>query len=130
MTIKVAVEGQRDSEQTFQCSIEAPAANWQVEGRADSNGNIALEIKNVPSELQGAQWRITETTWSGGLDGYIATPLIDPVLNYGNNSLRLAVEMTALTEAPTLQVLIQGPDNTIQSIAINLSKLCVCQLKE
>jgi len=125
LTIKVAVEGHADSEQTFQCSIEAPAANWQVEGRDDGAGNIALEIKDVPADLQDAQWRITETTWSEGLQGAIEHR--PAALNYGDNPMRITLTQAVLS-APHVRFTIQGPDEITVTCQVDLTALCVAQL--
>ncbi len=126
LTIKVAVEGEEENAQTIHYTLEAPAANWQVEGRADATGNLTLQIEDVPEELQGGQWRITNTTWSRGLEGNMNTPTS---LQYGTNSFSLTLDQAVRSE-PWVRLDIEGPDAITKTCQIDLMALCMMQLSD
>ena len=69
LTIKVAIEGEEDSEQTFPCTIQIRDADYKIRGTADPTGRLTIQIEDAPEALRGEQWQITETAWSQGLQG-------------------------------------------------------------
>ena len=126
LTIKVAVEGEEENAQTIHYTLEAPAANWQVRGTADHEGNLTLQIADVPEELQGEPWRITNTTWSRGLRGTMADT---STLNCGDNNLQVALTHIALEEPPTLNIAVEN-DGEEKLMSIDLRALCIARLEE
>jgi ankyrin repeat protein len=123
----VAVEGEENVE-TFYCPIEAPAAEWQVRGRANSEGQLTLTIADAPEELQGEQWRITNTTFSEGLEGRIEN--MPTRLNHGANNLNVILDQIVLQEEASHVIFtIQGPDSGTRTCQIDLIALCVAQLR-
>ena len=123
LTLKVAVEGEEGSAQILPCTIEAPAAEWQVAGHADNTGNIALTIANAPEEWRSESWRITNSQLSEGLEGRI-----EPTeLHYGENQFRINLDQAVLTE-PYVLFTLQGPDTTPRTCRIDLTALCRAQL--
>lgn len=87
LTIKVAIEGEEDSEQTFQCTIQISDADYKIRGTADATGELTIQIKDAPQALRGEQWHITETAWSQGLQGNIAHDTQG--LTHGDNKLKV-----------------------------------------
>ena len=83
LTIKVAIEGEEDSAQTFPCTIQIRDAAYKIRGRADATGKLTIQIEDAPQALRGEQWHITETTWSQGLQGNIAHDT--QALTHGDN---------------------------------------------
>lgn len=115
-------------------AVQDLTPNWQLQGQYESNDQqMILTIgDNTPGRLQQArdpqaQWRITNMTWSEGVGGM---DIRNTVLQHGENRVPLAINMYTLTEAPTLQVLLQGPDRALQSIRIDLREVCVARLQE
>ena len=123
ITLRVAVEGEGNV-QIIPCTLEAPAAEWRVSGTADATGNLTIQIADVPEELQGEPWRITNTTWSEGLEGNMNTPTI---LQYGDNSFSLTLDQAVLSE-PYVRLNIEGPDAITKTCQIDLIALCMMQL--
>ena len=81
-------------------------ADWKLQGSYETDDQqMVLTISDTPGRLQQerdlqAQWRITNATWSEGLNGQITLSL---VLQHSDNQIPLTVEMTILTESPTLK---------------------------
>ena len=106
--------------------------DWQLQGNYEATGEqLLLTIGDAPEGSQQArdpqaQWRITNTTWSEGLEGQIAPNL---ALQHGENRIPLEINMGTLTEAPTLQVVLQGPDNAFQDITLDLKEVCMARLR-
>ena len=128
LTIKVAIEGEEDSEQTFQCTIEATKSDWQVGGEADGMGNITLTITDASDGFHGGSWQITNVTWSTGLNGQIEN--IPTSLAYGTNSLQLTLNQVVLTESPWVRFTVKGPDRAYQTAQIDLREACIEKLRE
>ena len=127
LTIKVAVEGE-ENVQILHCPIEAPLANWKVRGTANATGHLTIHIEDVPEELQGEQWRITNTTFSEGLEGRIEN--MPTRLNHGENNLNISLDQIVLQEEePHVIFTIQGPDSETRTCQIDLTALCVAQLR-
>ncbi|MHA7878145.1 MAG: ankyrin repeat domain-containing protein, partial [Bacteroidota bacterium] len=107
--------------------------SWQLQGSYDTAGKqVLLTISDIPERLQQSRdleshWRITSTTWSGGLSGQMAPNL---ALNLGENRIPLTVEMTTLTELPSLQLVLQGPDRAFRHTAITLTEMCITKLSD
>jgi len=105
--------------------------DWQLQGSYDeSSRQLVLSINNASERpqrerRQQEQWRITNVTWSHGIRGQIDPNL---VLHHGQNRIPLTVEVATLTEQPSLQILVQGPDNAYQATALDLRGACVTQL--
>ena len=128
ITLKVAVEGEEESAQTFHYNVEAPAAEWQVRGHADNSGNLTLTIADAPEEWRGEPWRITSTLWSSGLRGTLVN---NPTqVQHGENTLPITLQEIALEALPQVHFNLQGPDRAFQSITIDLRGVCVAQLEE
>ena len=127
LTLKVAVEGEEESAQILHYTLEAPAANWQVRGTANDTGNLTLQIVDVPEELQGESWRITNTTWSRGLQGTIADT---STLKSGDNNLQVALLTPMALEEPHVSFTIQGPDSETRTCQIDLKNLSAETLKK
>ena len=126
LTLKVAVEGEENI-QTLFCPIEAPAAEWQVAGRADREGHVTLTIADAPEAWQAEPWRITSTRWSRGLEGRIDN---EPTqVQHGENTLPITLQEIALEALPQVHFTLQGPDRASQSITINLRDACIAQLE-
>ena len=128
LTLTVAVEGEEGSAKTIPCTLEAPAAEWQVAGRADDAGNLTLTINNVPEELYSEPWRIQSTRWSRGLLGSIVNS--PRQVQYGENTLAITLQAVALEELPQVHFNLQGPDRAFQSITLDLREVCVARLEE
>ena len=128
LTLTVAVEGEEGSAKTIPCTLEAPAAEWQVAGRADDAGNLTLTIAEAPEEWRGEPWLIQSTRWSRGLLGSIANS--PRQVQYGENTLAITLQAVALEELPQVHFNLQGPDNTNREINIDLSEACVARLEE
>lgn len=126
LTIKVAIEGEEDSVQTFQCTIEATQADWKVEGAVDATGELTIQIADVPAALRGERWHITETAWSKGLQGNIVHD--PPGLTHGDNNLQVALHHIDLEAAPALHLTIKGPDEQEVPLIIDLTEACIAQL--
>ena len=109
------------------------AADWQLQGSYEAAGQqLVLDIADTPGRSHQArnpqaQWRITSTTWSQGLSGQIAPNL---VLQHGENRIPLEINMGTLTEAPSVQVVLQGPERAFQGITLDLRAMCVDRLEE
>ena len=126
ITLKVAVEGEEKSAKTIPCTIEAPAAEWQVRGRADSEGHVIITIEDAPEAWHSEPWRITNTTFSEGLVGRIAP--MPTRLNHGENALNVSLDQAVLEE-PRVLFTIQGPDDSQRDYPVDLTALCVAQLR-
>ncbi|MHA7878146.1 MAG: ankyrin repeat domain-containing protein, partial [Bacteroidota bacterium] len=107
--------------------------NWQLQGNYDTTSQqMLLTISDAPDRLQQARdrrarWHIINATWSGGLSGQIAPNLS---LNLGEHRIPLTVEMTTLTELPSLQLVFQGPDRAFRHTAITLTEMCITKLSD
>jgi hypothetical protein len=122
ITLRVAVEGEGNV-QDIHCPIEAPLANWKVEGRANSEGNITLTIEGAPDEWRSEPWQITNSQLSEGLEGRI-----EPTeLHYGENQFRIILTKAVLAE-PHVCFTVQGPDSETRTCQIYLTRLCIEQL--
>lgn len=126
ITLKVAVEGEEESAQTFHYTLEAPAAEWLARGSADNAGNLTLTIADAPEEWRSEPWRITSTTFSEGLIGRIEP--MPTRLNRGNNNLNIILNQAVLEE-PHVLFTLQGPDGSSRDHQIDLTALCVAQLR-
>ena len=126
LNIKVAIEGEEDSEQTFQCTIQISDADYRIRGTADATGRLTIQIEYAPEALQGEQWQITETAWSQGLQGNIAHDTQG--LTHGDNHLKVDLSHIDLEEAPTLHLTIKGPDQKESPLIIDLTEACREQL--
>ncbi len=124
LTIKVAIEGEEGSEQTFQCTIQISNAAYTIRGRADKEGKLTIQIEDVPAALHGGQWHITETNWSRGLQGNIAYA----GLTHGDNHLQVVLNHIDLEAAPALHLTIKGPDEHEAPLIIDLKEACIAQL--
>ena len=132
VTIKVAIKGEAENVRTFRYTLEAKEVTWEVTGEANKEGVLTIEIKDTPAALKGEKWRIIKQQWSRGLEGALSSQEGDMnTLNPGSTS-NLKIELTnvALEEHPTLTLTIKGPDEEEKSVAIDLKKACVEQLKE
>ena len=127
LTIKVAIEGEEDSAQTFPCTIQIRDADYKIRGRADPTGRLTIQIEDAPQELRGEQWQITETAWSQGLQGNIAHDT--PGLTHGDNHLQVDLQHIDLEEAPALHLTIKGPDQKEAPLIIDLTEACIEQLR-
>lgn len=126
LTIKVAIEGEEDSEQTFQCTIQIRDADYKIRGTADATGKLTIQIEDAPQALRGEQWHITETAWSQGLQGNIAHDTQG--LTHGDNNLKVALNHIDLEGAPVLHLKIKGPDQKEAPLIIDLTEACIEQL--
>ena len=127
LTIKVAIEGEEGSEQTFQCTIQISDAAYKIRGTADATGKLTIQIEDAPQALRGEQWHITETAWSQGLQGNIAHDT--PGLTHGDNHLQVDLHHIDLKEAPALHLTIKGPDQKEALLIIDLTEACIEQLR-
>ena len=127
LTIKVTIEREEDSEQTFQCTIQISDAAYKIRGTADATGKLTIQIEDAPQALRGEQWHITETAWSQGLQGNIAHDTQG--LTHGDNNLKVALHHIDLEEAPALHLTIKGPDEKEALLIIDLTEACIEQLR-
>ena len=113
-------------------AVQDLISDWQLQGDYEAAGQqLVLTIGDTPGRIQQArgeqaQWRITSTTWSEGLEGRIAPNL---ALQHGENRIPLTIDMGTLTEAPSVQVVLQGPERTFQSITLDLREVCMARLR-
>jgi hypothetical protein len=128
VTIKVAIKGEKKNVRTFCYTLEAKEVTWGVTGEAKEAGVLTIGIKDTPEALQGEQWSIINKQWSRGLEGALSEDI--STLQYGSKDLEIKLTSIALEEPPTLTLTIQGPDAAEKSVAIDLKKACVEQLKE
>ena len=125
LILKVAVEGEGNV-QTIHCPIEAPAAEWKARGHADNAGNLTLTIADAPEVWHSEPWRIMSTTFSEGLQGRIEP--MPTRLNHGDNHLNIMLD-EAVLEEPHVLFTIQGPDGSQRDYRVDLTALCVAQLR-
>ena len=129
ITLKVAVEGEEASAQTFNYTVEVPAAEWQVRGRANSTGQITLTIEDAPEAWHSEPWRITSTTFSEGLQGRIEP--MPTRLNHGDNNLNIILDQVVLQEEePHIRFTTQGPDGSSRDHQVDLTAFCVARLRD
>ena len=131
--LRIGVPYEEEGAQEVMCRVAVPAAAWSVQGVAKDTGALTVEIRGVPEEWVNESWRIVgELQWSEGLIGTIslANNAIweDTPLQKGQNQSQITLTRPNLND-PHLCFTLQGPDGVDKPCRVDLTPLCVEQLK-
>ena len=130
---RIGVPYEEEGVQEVMCRVAVPAAEWLVRGDATDTGALSVTIANAPEEWTTESWRIVgDPQWSEGLEGKIlfADNYVwqDTSLHQGNNDCKISLIKPTLN-APHLCFTVQGPDGVQQPCRVDLTQLCLGQLK-
>ena len=131
--LRIGVPYEDEGAQEVMCRVAVPTAAWSVQGVAEDTGALIIEIRGVPEEWVNESWHIVEgPQWSEGLIGTIslANNAIweDTPLQKGQNQSQITLIELTLKD-PHLCFTLEGPDKEVKSCRVDLTTLCVEQLK-
>jgi ankyrin repeat protein len=118
--------------QKAMCRVAVPAAVWSVRAKATDTEKLTITIEG-PEEWATESWRIVgNPQWSEGLTGtiFLADNSIweDTPLRRGDNESQITLIEPTFND-PHLSFTVEGPDKVAQTYRVDLTQLCVEQLK-
>ena len=130
---RIGVPYEEEGVQEATCRVEVPAVAWSLQGVVTDTGALTVEIRGVPEEWTNESWRIVgEPQWSAGLEGKIFlsdnSVWEDTPLRRGSNNFLITLTQPTLN-APHLCLTLQGPDKERKPCRVDLTQLCIGQLK-
>ena len=130
---RIGVPYEDEGAQEVMCRVAVPTAAWSVQGVAEDTGALIIEIRGVPEEWVNESWRIVgEPQWSEELKGKILladnSVWEETPLRKGKNQSQITLTQSNLN-APHLCFTLEGPDKEVRSCQVDLTPLCVEQLK-
>ena len=130
---RIGVPYEEEGVQEATCRVEVPAVAWSLQGVVTDTGALTVEIRGVPEEWTTESWRIVgEPQWSEGLEGKIFlsdnSVWEDTPLRGGSNNFLITLTQPTLN-APHLCLTLQGPDKERKPCRVDLTQLCIGQLK-
>ena len=129
---RIGVPYEEEGVQESTCRVEAPKAVWDLRAEIKNTGELNVIIDG-PEEWEGESWHIVEgPQWSEGLIGTISRKDYcvweDTPLRRGDNESQITLIEPTLS-APHLSFTVEGPDKVAQTYRVDLTQLCVEQLK-
>ena len=122
--LRITLTNQYGEERNPSIQFKVAAATYEFNTAIVNDENrINFEIDTEKEALKKEIWRLKSHRWSRGLEGDLLAKR-SQALYYGTNDLSFNLRAVDLREPPKLTLELQGPDQEVRSVEVDMMQAC------